>query len=510
VITRLRLIFVCVGFPWLVTASESPTVTTAPRPTAAPVAEVGAPPPGPAQPATPANPTEAPAVIALPADTSPAAGATTPAAATLPPALAPATPEPVAAAASVQPKPPEPTVEDEVSGLIRQGIEKTAEGDYDGANACFNKVLSLEATTAQHRTALLGFARALRKKNELTKAAAVYEKILKDYPLDEDAPDIYLELGRTQRALGAYKTAINRFYSVINSTLKLPEAGATHYRQLAKTAQFEIAETHFQAGDYQEASRFYSRLRLLDLATADRARAHFKSSYSLFLAEDYLGAVSSLRAYLDQHPEDENVPEARYLLAVSYRRLHRPLEALVEALELLRTEKTRTAKDPKLWIYWQRKTGNQIANEFYEQGDTANALTIYQTLSELAPEPAWRLPIVYQVGLCYERLGDASQAIASYQTILDNVRGPKGDGSVRPELADLARMAEWRLNQITWQQNTQQRLLLLLPQQRTTQIEPAPHHDASGNASAAPTAMRRALPARAGGEPFPQAKPAGA
>ena len=38
-----------------------------------------------------------------------------------------------------------------------------------------------------------------------------------------------------------------------------------------------------------------SILRLLDLATADRARAHFKSSYSLFLAEDYLGAVSSLR-----------------------------------------------------------------------------------------------------------------------------------------------------------------------------------------------------------------------
>ena len=221
-----------------------------------------------------------------------------------------------------------------------------------------------------------------------------------------------------------------------------------------------------------------------------RARAHFESSYSLFLAEDYLGAVGSLRDYLDQHPDDENVPEACYLLAVSYRRLHRPLESLVEALELLRTEKTRTAKDPKLWIYWQRKTGNQIANEFYEQGDSANALTIYLTLSELSPELAWRLPIVYQVGLCYERLGEAAEAIASYQTILDNVRVPKGDGSARPELADLARMAAWRLDQITCQHNTQQRLLLLLPQQHTVQIAPAPHHDASGNAPAAPTALR--------------------
>ena len=462
-IFRLRLFFACVGFPWLVAAGEPSPVPAETRPTAALAAEVGTPPPEAAPSAAPIASAEAATVVAPPADTTPASGLR---------------------------RPPEPTVEDAIPGLIRKGLEKTAQGDYDGANSIFNQVFSLDATTAQHRAALLGFARALRKKNELTKAAAVYEKILKDYPLDEDAPDIYLELGRTQRALGAYRTAINRFYSVINSTLKLPEAGAARYRQLAKTAQFEIAETHFQAGEYQEASRFYSRLRLLDLAPADRARAHFKSAYSLFLAEDYLGAVGSLRDYLDQHPEDENVPEARYLLAVSYRRLHRPLEALVEALELLRTEKTRTAKDPKLWIYWQRKTGNQIANEFYEQGDSANALTIYLTLSELSPEPVWRLPIVYQIGLCYERLGEASEAIASYQTILDNVRAPKGDGSARPELADLARMAAWRLDQITWQQNTQQRLLLLLPQQRTAQITPAPHHDASGIAPAAPTALR--------------------
>ena len=465
---RLRLLCVCAGFPWLVAASEPASVPAETRPTAAPAAEIGPPPPEVAHPAAPAAKAEVPGTVLPPENTSPAAGA----------------------AASGLHRPPEPTVEEGAPGLIKKGLERTTQGDYDGAIAVFSQVLTLDATAAQQRAALLGYARALRKKSEFTKAAAVYEKILKDYPLDEDAPDIYLELGRTQRALGAYRTAISRFYSVINSTLKLPESGAERYRQLAKTAQFEIAETHFQAGEYQEASRFYSRLRLLDLATADRARAHFKSAYALFLAEDYSNAVGSLRDYLDQHPEDENVPEARYLLAVSYRRLHRPLEALVEALELLRTEKALTAKDPRLWTYWQRKTGNQIANEFYEQGDSANALTIYLTLSELSPEPAWRLPIVYQIGLCYERLGEATEAITSYQSILDNVRGPKGDGSARPELADLARMAAWRLDQITWQHNTQQRLLLLLPQQHPVQATPAPHHDASGNAPAAPTALR--------------------
>ncbi len=68
--------------------------------------------------------------------------------------------------------------------------------------------------------------------------------------------------------------AINRFYSVLNSTLKLPPDAFDHYQLLAKTAQFEIAETHFETGNFAEAGKFFGRLRLLDLAPVDRARAH--------------------------------------------------------------------------------------------------------------------------------------------------------------------------------------------------------------------------------------------
>lgn len=363
---------------------------------------------------------------------------------------------------------------DEIDRLIKYTQVKADDGDFETALVAYRQLMARPLSATQERAVLLGFARALRKKGDHTKAAAVYEKLLKDYPLDEDAPEIYLELGRTMRALGAYKSAITRFYSVINSTLKLPENGATRYRQLAKTAQFEIAETHFQATNYQEASRYFSRLRLLDLAPADRAKAHFKSAYSLYLANDHLNAVSMLRTYLDQNPDDENVPEARYLLAVSYRRLQRPMESLVEALELLRTEKSKTAKDPKRWAYWQRKTGNQIANEFYENGDSVNALTIYETLSILSNENSWKLPIIYQIGLCHERLGQTDRAVAAYQTILDNLKSEKANDPVRNELSDLARMANWRLSQISWQQDTQQRLQALVPQPqpRTAQTPP--------------------------------------
>jgi len=350
-----------------------------------------------------------------------------------------------------------------IERMISYAQSSTDEGRLDMALIAYRQLMSMPLTVAQERVVILGYARALRKNGDLTKAAAIYEKILKDYPSSDDAPELFLELGRTHRALGAYRIAIARFYSVINSTIKLPEDGANRYRQLAKTAQFEIAETHFQAGDFAEASRFYSRLRLLDLAPSDRAKAHFKSAYSLFLANDHLGATSMLRSFIDQQPEDENIPEARYLLAVSYRRLQRSMESLVEALELLRTERTRTAKDPKRWAYWQRKTGNQIANEFYEQGDFVNALVVYQTLAELSTEAGWKLPIVYQIGMCHERLGQLDKARQSYQSILAEVKTAKSSEEAPMDFADLSRMATWRLSQIAWQQKTEQSLHQLMP-----------------------------------------------
>ena len=407
--------------------------------------------------------------------TEPAAaprGATTPAVAVSNPP-APPTREESAPEHSARKTSSDPEA-DEIDRLIKYTQVKADDGDFETALVAYRQLMARKLNPVQERSVLLGFARALRKKGDLTKAAAVYEKLLKDYPLEEDAPEIYLELGRTLRALGAYKSAISRFYNVINSTLKLPENGAVRYRQLAKTAQFEIAETHFQAANYQEASRFFSRLRLLDLAPSDRARAHFKSAYALFLADDHLNAVSSLRSFLEQNPDDENVPEAHYLLAISYRRLQRPMEALVEALELLRMEKTKTAKDPKRWAYWQRKTGNQIANEFYENGDSASALTIYETLAGLSAENAWKLPILYQIGLCNERLSQTDKAVANYQSILDNLRTEKGNEAARGDLSDLGRMANWRLSQISWQRDTQQRLQALVPQQRTAQAPSTP------------------------------------
>ncbi|MDE0820781.1 MAG: hypothetical protein OSA95_06650, partial [Opitutales bacterium] len=56
------------------------------------------------------------------------------------------------------------------------------------------------------------------------------------------------------------------------------------------------------------------------------------------------------------------------------------------------------------WIRWQKKAGNQLANEHFEEGETLNAIEIYQKMIILDSTPKWQAPIVYQLGLCFERL----------------------------------------------------------------------------------------------------------
>jgi len=411
----------------------------------------------------------------------------------------PAVPEPAVHSESGR------TVEDahrEIVGLQNLGVSLTERADWDAAEIAFRQILvSPHANANDLPSALLGLARVYRKSGSLTKAAAIYERYLKDYPSANYVPDALLELGRTQRALGAHQLAVARFYSVINSTLKLSSENSERYQTLAKTAQFEIAETHFQQGNFIEANKFFSRLRLLDLAPADRARAHFKSADAIYRDNNFAEAVKTLTSYLEQWPQDENVPEARYLLSLSLRALGRKQEALDTTLALLRTEQT--AADPKRWSYWQRRTGNQLANDFFQNGDTLNALMIYQGLAALSPEAEWRLPVSYQIGLCYERMRLYDRATKSYQAIVDYTKAPtpaaetSSNHAAAPrapnaELAELARMAAWRIGQLNWHDQTERQLATIFATggEPVTKTQPAPHSFAPNidtNVSSQPT-----------------------
>jgi tetratricopeptide (TPR) repeat protein len=385
-----------------------------------------------------------------PAPTPPASepAHSTPAAPPPAPDATPATETPAAPAAPAASGPPPPTPPSqrgaEYAGLLRIGDSKLATREAEIAASAFRQAL-LIARDEEQAPALLGLARAHRLAGEDIKAVAVYERLLRDFPEWTGAPMAMLEVGRTLRRLGAHRLAEARFYGVIQSSLRLPSADNDHYRQLVRTAQFEIAETHLADGRHADAVRFFRRLDLLDLAPADRARARFRTAQAQLLGEDRASAILTLDRLLAQDGGAAEAAEARFLLARLHAEDGRSDEALRVTLELLRTSSTDIAADPAAWREWQRRAGHFLADHFKQNGQIHSALLLYRALSFLDDSPAWRAPLLYQVGLCLERLQQPEEARAVYDEIVTLL-----GGETAPPQDDLLRMARWRVSQLDW------------------------------------------------------------
>jgi tetratricopeptide (TPR) repeat protein len=344
----------------------------------------------------------------------------------------------------------------ERASLLRLGAAKLAANDAASAVIAFRQVAETSDDAEESVPALLGLGRAYRLAGDNVKSAATLERLLKDFPDHPLTPAAFLDLGRALRDLGSPKLAIARFYSVLQTAIKFPEGDTDNYRRLALTAQFEIADTHLAIGNYEEAARFFNRLNLLDLTEADRARALFKSAQARALSGDRAGAVLVLKAFIAQNPDDTNNPEARFTLATLLDALDRHEESLQVTLDLLRQEHGHAADAADRWRVWQRRTGNQLANEFYVHGEFAGALQIYRSLAALDDTPAWRLPVLYQIGLCQERLLQTADALETYSQMTRLIGDQPG------QFADLARMADWRVQQLNWLVHTQNDVTTLL------------------------------------------------
>ena len=350
------------------------------------------------------------------------------------------------------------------SRLAQLAAEK---GNLELAESTYNKLLDLDVPDVEKKTALIQMAGVFEKNQIYSKAIAVYEKIVKLFPLDPKSPEILLKLGRIYRETGAYQMAISKFYSVLNTTLKIDRKDFESYKLLTQQAQFEIAETYFVADDYQQADKFFSLLKRLNLSREDKARVEFKSIYCHYILNDYPTVIISARKYIETYPETKEVPECRYVLASALRRMNRTQEATDEVLALLRNEKPKEKSDPKNWVYWQKKTGNQIANDLYQQTEFVKALTIYQALAKLDTAQEWQLPVVYQIGLCFERLRLLPRSLEAYHFITDECKKSQAAGGTLPNsIETLRQMAEWRSDQVAWLQSTDLQLQGLLGEKR--------------------------------------------
>ena len=357
----------------------------------------------------------------------------------------------------------DPALRTEITGYTRLAKQAADEEKWPLADHFIELLVGLRVPDAAKKDGLREIAESYVQHRQTSKAIAIYEKMIELFSADPETPELLFKVGLLYRDAGIYGRAVSRFYTVLNSALKVNERGVAAYRELTQRAQLEIAETHFLAGDFAQAAKFLNLLLRLDLPDAQRARVRFRALHSQFLLDDAPGAIVNAEKFLAEFPDDASAPECRYLLAAALRAVGRKTESFDTVLALLREEKTRKDKAPERWIYWQKKTGNEFANGFYQQGDFVSALTIYQTLAQLADDPDWQWPVVYQIGLCFERLRLASRAAEAFKFIIDESAKPANTAKPLAEnTAALVQMARWRGEQLVWRHDSEARLQHIL------------------------------------------------
>ncbi|HVY70052.1 MAG TPA: tetratricopeptide repeat protein [Verrucomicrobiae bacterium] len=310
-------------------------------------------------------------------------------------------------------------------------------------------IMDAEAPVELKRTALLELALTAQQDSQLVRAQQIFSQYTRLYPDDASIPEVLLRQGLIYRQMGAPTLALTKFYSVMTLALNFKADHLDYYQKLVLLAQTEIADTYYLQGRYEESSEFFQRLLRLDARELSKPAIHYKLVRCLSSLNRDTDLVASAQDFLTRYPAAVEQPEVRFLLATSLKRLGRNRDALEQVLLLLQSQQATARKNPENWYYWQQRTGNEIANQLFREGDYANALEVYLNLAGISPAAAWQAPVQYQIGLVYERLGAPPKALAAFQKVIGFETEILTNGT--PSLKAIVEMAKWRKDYLGWQ-----------------------------------------------------------
>ena len=360
---------------------------------------------------------------------SPAAGATEPKAA--------GNPAPVVGAPLLS----EPGPHDAWQVQLELARRLRREQDFTQADQCLTALLAADGVHEELvKTALLDLVASAREQKRSERALQILAQYIQRFPQDPAVPELQLQQGYLFRELGAYSMALSKFYAVMTTVLNLKLDAAGTQQRLVLQAQIEIAETNFQQGKYADAVEFLERLLRLDVVQSHRSEFLVKLMRCADALQAHADVIRQAREFLAAQPAAPEEPEARFLLIRALVRSGETAAALREAVPLM------TGGTPA--HVWRQRLANEIGNELYLTGDYENALQLYVGLLTASPDPAWRVPVLYQIGLCHERLQQPANALKAYDVALN--AGAVAGGKPAAPLQTVLDLLQWRKNYVAW------------------------------------------------------------
>lgn len=330
------------------------------------------------------------------------------------------------------------------------------EKDLVRAERTLIQLLEGRAPEEIKRPALLDLALVMQEQKSYAKSQRLYSEYVRRYPKEADVPEVLLRQAYLYRDMGLPELAMSKFFAVMSACLNLKVEELDYYQKLVLRAQVEIAETYYTQGKFAEAAEYLNKVLKLESSELNRADVLYKLVRCYWNIQNFSLAAASARLHLSKFPDSYDAAETRFLLVDSLKKLGQDKEAQQELLLLLQKQQEHSKADAKQWLYWQQKAGNEIANQFYRQGDFLSALQVYQSLAALNDAPAWQFPVWYQVGLVHENLKQYAKATEAYQRILERYKAEE-NAELKKDSAvtTIVEMARWRKDFLAWEVKAQ-------------------------------------------------------
>lgn len=317
-----------------------------------------------------------------------------------------------------------------------------------------NSDAGVRMKTDVKRIATLELAGYAEKNGQPTTAIQYLAEYVERYSEDEIIPEILLRQAYLFRKMGAFDMAISKLHLVMTAALKNKADDLDYLKRVVLTAQTELGETYFINKHYKEAAEMFSRLLTDPDEELNVLVVRAKLIRSLARNSDNEAVVREAKQFLKDHASSEYQAEIRYLLAIAHKGLGEKQEALRELLLLLEAVEVAPPDLALRWKSWKMAAGNEIGNQLFLEGDYIHAVQVYRGLVNLDEAPEWKLPLQYQVGLCFERLVQPEEALKAYSSIIEFPN--QKDAELTYNLRMVISMAQFRYAIISWAQALEQ------------------------------------------------------
>lgn len=336
---------------------------------------------------------------------------------------------------------------------------------YQLAERVYVELIEQTKNEADLKSALLELSQTYYDSGQYMKAIEIFNQMLNRFSdMSLEAEYIY-RLGELYQAAGFYDKAISVFFEVINTVVITGSEELDEYLPVARMAQFQIARSNYEKGDYRKAFQAFDRIDVLELSRENREVVLYYEIVSAVKAGEISHGKKLLEEFFDKFPGSEYTRELTYIaaeLAMIQGQPDDATELLVGILESFDPEAPLLDSER---LFWTQQAGNRLANRFYVEGDYAVALRIYQGLLGLSDSKDWQLRIVYQMALCFEKLGFYDRAEESYTYLLEDLN-QLSENDWNRSLRHLKESALWRSEVLQWRQSAKETSSSLLNEER--------------------------------------------